>query len=289
MWSRRSWVPLAVLAVTLLPAQAGWAHHHPDHTCTGDAGIGGGGGEAGGECDSSGGGGGDAPECDPDSTDVAYYDEPPENRDDEYLAIYANSPPPEGYHYAGAYNCAGVYLGGPHLVPDPDWVDIQSARDLATVRVTPPLPAPNVSPSEAVVNFPTWLWVDDAYWQPTSATASQGAVTVRVDARPVRTTWELDEGAQVCKGPGIPWSEEAQADYERQPEATRGRGNPTCTYQFEHSSTVNEDGVYHAQVTVTWEFSWWLNGIAQGVFGMVDRTSDFDLRVGEIQALITNY
>ncbi|MDP8931367.1 MAG: hypothetical protein M3O70_23060 [Actinomycetota bacterium] len=190
---------------------------------------------------------------------------------------------------AAAYNCAGVYLGGPHLVADPEWVDIQAARDVAKARVTPPPPTPNVSPSEAVAKFPTWLWIDDAYWQPATATVSQGAVAVRVQARPVRVRWDLEEGVRVCEGPGIPWSREAHAAYEGQSEQTRGRGNPACTFTFVHSSTVTEDGVYHASVTVSWEFSWWLNGAAQGAFGTADRTTRFDLRVGEIQTLITEY
>lgn len=292
-WRRRSsTVALAVVMATTTPT-AGWGHHAADHSCTGNAETRGGSGAAGGECESTGsggeGGGGRADECNPPSRDVAYFDDPPEDRSDDYLFIGLQNPPPEGMMWAAAYNCAGRYLGGPHLIPDPGWVDIQGVRDVATARVTPPLPAPNVSPSEAVVNFPTWLWVEDGYWQPTSATASEGAVTVRVDARPVRLTWDLDEGIRVCEGPGIPWSEQAEAEYDRQPEEWRGRGNPACTFTFRHSSSVEGDGVYDASVTVSWEFSWWLNGAAQGTFGTIDRSSSFDLRVGEIQALITGY
>jgi hypothetical protein len=49
------------------------------------------------------------------------------------------------------------------------------------------------------------------------------------------------------------------------------------------------DGVHHASVTVTWQFSWSANGVPRGVFGTLDRTTGFDLRVGEVQALITDY
>lgn len=287
-WPHRRHVLALTLVLGIALGTPALAAHDPDHSCDGDANIGGGGGEARGECESSAGSGGSS-ECDPESTAIAYYDDPPEDQHDQYLLIYLRSPPPEGMHYAAAYNCAGVHLGGPHLVPDPDWTDIRGARDAAQAIVTPALPEPQVSPGEAVVNFPTWLWVEDAYWQPASATASQGAVTVRVEARPVKVTWNLDEGTQVCDGPGIPWSDDAQQDYEAQPVGVRGRGNPACTFTFAHSSSVRDDGLYHATVTVTWEFAWWLNGIAQGVFGTVESTTPFDLKVGEIQALITDY
>lgn len=287
-WARSRLILALTLVLGVALGSPALADHDPNHTCGGDANIGSGGGEASGECESSDEGGGSF-ECDPDSAEIAYYDDPPEDQQDHYLLIYFRSPPPEGMYYAAAYNCAGIYLGGPYVVPDPDWVDIQGARETAKAIVTPPLPAPQVSPSEAVVNFPTWLWVEDDYWQPASATASQGAVTVRVEARPTKATWNLDEGTRVCDGPGIPWSEEAQEDYDAQPDGVRGRGNPACTFTFAHSSSVRDDGLYHATVAITWEFSWWLNGTAQGVFGTVDRTTAFDLKVGEIQALITDY
>lgn len=297
-WLRDVATPLAIgtTAAVLMTAAPASATHTSDHSCTGNAQTRRGGGEAGGVCQSgpSTGSRGSAPApiCDPNSQDIAYYDDP-RSDDEELVLTYARlgrrDPPPDGMRWAGAFNCDGRYLGGPYLVPDPEWVDIGGVRDVAKARATPPLPVPNVSPAEAVVRTPTWLWVDDASWRPISATASEGDVTVRVEARPVRVTWDLEEGVRVCHGPGIPWSEEAQADYDAQPEESRGRGNPACTFTFRHSSTVTEDDVYHASVTVTWEFSWWLNGDAQGVFGSIDRSSQFDLRVGEVQAVITDY
>ena len=292
---RRSPLGALALVVPLLAAvsPAAWANHGPGHSCDGSAETRRGGGEAGGACEGatgSGSGGGDAEvACDPTNAEIAYYDpDPPEERWLFYTRVAIRDPAPEGMAWMAGYNCAGRYVGGPYLVDDPEWADIRSARDVARARVQPPLPAPNVSPSEAVVRNPTWLWVEEGQWQPASASASQGAVTVRVEARPVKVTWDLQDGVRVCEGPGIPWSEEAQSDYEAQPESTRGRGNPACTFTFTNSSSTTDDGVYHATVTVTWEFSWWLNGTARGVFGAVERSSDFDLRVGEVEALITD-
>lgn len=290
MWSPSSRGALLTLtAALLLTATPAAADHHPDHECDGDSNIRGGGGEAGGQCVSPPPPPPRLVACDPEGEVVAYFGDPPVEQWETYLRLWADDPPPEGMKWAAAYNCADVYLGGPHLVPDPDWADLAEVRDRARARVVPALPTPNVSPPEAVVNTPAWLWVDDPPWATDSATATDGSVTVRVDARPVQVAWDLVEDTKVCDGPGIPWSSDAQTAYEQQPADVRGRGNPACTFTFVHSSSITDDGLYHGSVTVTWELSWWLNGVAQGTFGSVDRTTPFDLRVGEVQALITAY
>lgn len=291
MWSPSSRGALLTLtAALLLTGSPAAADHHPDHECDGDGNIGGGGGEAGGECVTPPPPPPNPPqECDPESEVIAYFGPHPPEQWETYIRVWEENPPPEGMTWAAAYNCADIYLGGPYLVPDPDWPDIAEVRDRARARVVPALPTPNVSPPEAVVNTPAWLWVDDPPWETDSATATDGTVTVRVDARPLQVTWDLVEDAKVCDGPGIPWSSDAQTAYEQQPADVRGRGNPACTFTFVHSSSITDDGLYHGSVTVTWEFSWWLNGVAQGTFGSVDRTTPFDLRVGEVQALITEH
>ena len=293
MWScRRGSVLVATVVAAAAMATPAQAHHHPDHTCEGEAGVIGGGGTAEGECaieDTGPGPDEDAPaECDPDSGDVAYYDQPPEEFSDQYTDLALHIEIPEGMAYLAAFNCAGVYLGGPHLVPDVTGPDPDLLRDRARARIVPPLPAPEISPGEAVANVPTWLWVDPATWTAAVAVESVGGVTVEVEARPVSTSWDLGEGTRTCTGPGIAWSEQAQQAYDAQPAAERGTGNPACTFVFHNSSSTQPDGVHHAAVSVTWEFSWSLNGVAQGTFGSVDRRTDFDLRVGEIQGLITS-
>ena len=261
--------------------------------CDEDAVVDRGGGEAGAECETPTDptpdpvDGGSEQECDPDSEEIAYYDEPPEERADQYLDFMKRNEPPEGMTYQGAFNCAGRYLSGPHLVPDPEEAAAEPLRQEARARVLPDAPSPRVSPEQAVVGFATWLWVEEADWQTTTATETDGAVTVRVEARPRRVVWDLVEGVRECEGPGIPWTQQAQEAYEAQPAELRGVGNPACTFEFVHSSTTQPDDVYRASVTVFWEFSWWLNGEPRGVFGTWEATSDFDLRVGEIQTLRT--
>jgi hypothetical protein len=202
--------------------------------------------------------------------------------------------PPEGQTAAVYRDCNGELRSLLMWVPEPEPGDagdadgVFLARQEARARVEPATPMFAVSPEQAVVQFPTWLWLEESYWQPASATATTpGGMTVRVEATPVEVTWDLDEGVRVCQGPGVPWSEAADAAYELQPETTRGSGNPACTFTFINASSTRPSGVFDATVTVRWEFSWSLNGVARGVFGSVEVSDAWELRVGEVQAVIT--
>jgi hypothetical protein len=207
--------------------------------------------------------------------------------------LYALSPP-EGQTIAVYRDCNGGVRGGVMWVPEPaagtadDGEGIFLARQQAGARVEPAVPVANVSPAEAVVRFPTWLWLEPSYWQPTTAAESTpGGVAVAVTARPLKVVWDLGEGQRACEGPGIAWLQVAHDAYEIQPESVRGVGNPACTFTFINSSTTQPNDVFEASVTVTWEFSWALNGAEQGVFGTVEVGDSWPLRVGEIQAAIT--
>lgn len=283
-------IATALLLASAVPAQA---HHRDWHICNASTGVFGGGGHADASCEEQEPGGARpdpvAPTCDPTSSVIHRFGDPPPTLEVVYLLLMAEEPPPDGEHYQAAYNCADIYIGGPYLVPDPTWDDAVDARDEARASVTPALPEPNVSPAQAIVRTPTWLWIDETEWATSSATATQGGVTVTVTARPVSVVWDMDEGERRCDGPGTAWSEDAQAEYDQAPESTRDGGSPACTFTFVHSSTTRPRGVHEASVTVTWAFSWSLNGTPRGVFGTVDRTTDFDLTVGEVQALITDY
>jgi hypothetical protein len=202
--------------------------------------------------------------------------------------------PPEGQTIAVHRDCHGEVRSGLLFVPEPEpgGVDdpdgIFVAREQARARVEPAAPVFEVSPEQAVVQFTTWLWLDADYWQPaTSSSTTPGGVTVEVEARPVEAVWDLDEGVRVCSGPGVPWSPQADAAYELQPESVRGAGNPACTFTFVNASSTRPSGVFDASVTVLWEFSWSLGGSDRGVFGTVEVSQSWPLTVGEIQTVIT--
>jgi hypothetical protein len=202
--------------------------------------------------------------------------------------------PPEGQTAAVWRDCKGELRSTVFWAPEPvpgeagDDDGIFVARQQARARLEPAPPTFSVSPEQAVVQFTTWLWIDESYWQPATASASTpGGVSVTVEAVPVQVIWDLDEGVQVCDGPGIPWSTTADAAYELQPETVRGTGNPACTFTFVNASSTRASGVFDATVTVVWEFSWSLNGTDRGVFGTVEVSDAWELRVGEVQTVIT--
>ena len=201
---------------------------------------------------------------------------------------------PEGQTFAVYRDCNGQVRSGLLWVAEPepggagDDDGIFVARQEARARVEPAGPVFAVSPEQAVVQFTTWLWLDPAYWRPASASSTTpGGVTVTVDAIPVEVIWDLDEGVRVCDGPGIAWSQAAEASYELQPESARGTGNPACTFTFVNASSIRPSGVFDASVTVRWEFSWSMNGAGRGVFGTVEVSDSWPLTVGEIQTVIT--
>lgn len=155
-------------------------------------------------------------------------------------------------------------------------------RDLAvSAREAVPIPAPplNTSPSangELYPQMKTWLWLDEAWWREYSATASAGAVSSTVTARPVRAEWTMGDGGRtVCAGPGVAWR--------------RGMGEDDtyCSYTYRRSSAGEEGGTFTLTVTVYFEVAWTSNVGAGGSLGAVTRSASIPVRVGEIQAVNT--
>jgi len=188
---------------------------------------------------------------------------------------------PEGY-FVGAYYCDGERATPLSFYPEAEPLPVvapEDVRDLARTRIQPPPPVAATNPPheerEAVVHVPTWLWLEETYWQPLTQTDAEGAVVVRVEARPALATWSMGEGTTTCEGPGVPW------------EPGRGEDETYCSYTYTHSSADQPGGRYEARVDVRWDFYWWLNGEPQGYFGSVTVGSPFSVAVGEIQAVQT--
>ncbi len=180
------------------------------------------------------------------------------------------------------YRCNGlgaVSVDGYFVIPEGGLVDpYQLAVDaLASVAIAPP--AIRTSPSEdgrLYVQIPTWLWLDQSWWQTYEATANTGRVWSTVRATPVATTWDLGDGGSVsCRGPGTPWrpgSSEESSD---------------CTHTYRTSSAQRPAGTFALQATVTLEVSWTSNASGGGTLPAISRTSTLEVEVGEIQAIGT--
>ncbi len=144
-----------------------------------------------------------------------------------------------------------------------------------------PEPVPVSIPEGSVdtfgfVHVPVWWWLPDADWQPLTGSASDAGITVTVTATPLRSVWDPGDGKPeaVCAGPGIEWRPSLDIE-----------NGTYCSHTYTRSSDEQPGLSYTAEVTVEWEFSWTINGVAQGPFGLASPSAEFPYAVGEIQAI----
>jgi len=149
------------------------------------------------------------------------------------------------------------------------------------------LPTPSLSfnpPDGAVVNLPTWLWVDGAIWHPHSVSATVGSVTATATANPVSVTWNMgDGGSTACQGPGSAY----QTDLPSSGQVTG------CSYTYGDTSAGQpsadgdpDQGVFTVSATVAWEVSWTAQGTAGGgALPGLFTSSQAQLRVGQVESV----
>lgn len=158
-----------------------------------------------------------------------------------------------------------------------------SARDLATraVRLLPiEGPAIGMAPrpgSVGLVGLPVWMWtaVSPRTWGPVSATASVPGMSVTATAHAEKVVWDMGDGHTVtCRSPGTVY--------------TLGRGggkSPTCGYVYARPSGSRPGGAYVVTATTTWGIDW--TGAGESGALTVTRSSTLDVRIGELQVLVT--
>lgn len=160
----------------------------------------------------------------------------------------------------------------------------QDARDAIV------LPAPHVETSPPIdsgtyAQLDTYLGISN-WEQSLTAEAVAGPVEVVVTAEPVEQYWTFHDRFRggtdtvTCGGPG-------SADAE----------SGDCIYTFAHSSDGQPNGndwqaegtgepCFYSTVTVQWEFSWTLNGAAQGSLEDGYVSGSTCLVVAEVQAVV---
>ena len=163
------------------------------------------------------------------------------------------------------------------------WVPTVSVPDLRadayqSIEKQLPLPDLDVSPDPAAgafVNFGLWLAVDDP--GVVSATAEAGPVWVTITATYEGTTWNMGNGdAFACTGLGTPI---VDLDTDEQ---------GPCGYTYERSSAPKYTGggpAYAASATGTWSITWVDYTGATGPLAALERITQFDYQVREIQTV----
>lgn len=149
------------------------------------------------------------------------------------------------------------------------------------------LPSPQIetNPStQAVVNLPTWLWLNQGAWNPESVSASVGAVTATATAVPEQVQWTMgDGGSVVCDGPGTPY----------QPSVPAASQATNCSYTYSRSSAGEpsatgdpNDAGFPVTATITWGVTWTAQGEpAGGVLNPLTTSSSRSLPVEQIQSV----
>lgn len=177
----------------------------------------------------------------------------------------------------------GTGIGSTYLPPRGSSGPVVDPVELASDALErTPLPEPQISmaPSPDIpqlVNLATYLWLTTDQWEPATVSASAGAVTSTVTARPTRVIWDMGQGDQVvCDGPGLPYdpslSDEAQPS--------------DCHYTYRRSSAGQPGQRYTVTATVEWETNWSVTGAAGGgSLGTATSSSSTTVQVAELQSL----
>lgn len=163
------------------------------------------------------------------------------------------------------------------LVPEGGLVDPAALAEQARRSAHIANPAIHTSPDSGrrlYTQVPTWLWLDDSWWQPITVTVTAGRVTTTLTATPTRATWGTGDGESViCDGPGVAWREGMSDD------------DTYCKHTYVHSSAGRPNGTYPLTVTIEFSVAWTSNVGAGGALGGLTRSTSTEVEVGEIEAI----
>lgn len=175
----------------------------------------------------------------------------------------------------------GFSTGTVVWAPQPPAVDPAALAQQALGYVPVPTPGIGMNPPsdrDQFVGLPIWLWLDRGGWQPVSASASAGGVTVTVTAVPERVSWDMGNGDTLSCGPGTPYDP-------RRPEHQQ---STDCSYTYRRSSASQPRERYQVTATATWHATWTVSGApGGGDLGAIRRSATAEVRVAEAQAINT--
>ena len=123
-----------------------------------------------------------------------------------------------------------------------------------------------------LVGMPVWMWVDtpDPHtYGPATNTASDGSVTVTINAKVAKTLWEMGDGKSVtCMTAGTAY----QDSYGK-------KMSPDCGYSY------SKQGTYTIRATTTWDIAWTANTGQSGTIPLT-LTATRTVVIGEVQVIV---
>jgi len=178
-----------------------------------------------------------------------------------------------------------VSSGSPAPAPSTPPVDPRSVALQAESSLSLPPPILNFSPSAAaVVNLPTWLWIDPSIWHRYSVSATVGSVTATATATPVSVTWDTgDGGSESCSGPGTAYQVAVPSSDQRtdcsHAYRTSSAGQPSADGNPDH-------GAFTVTADVAWQVTWTAQGAAGGgTLPGLTTTARVPLRVIQVESV----
>ena len=122
-----------------------------------------------------------------------------------------------------------------------------------------------------LVGMPVWMWVDepDAHtYGPASNTATDGAVSVTINAKVRQTLWQMGDGKAVtCTTAGTVYQDSDGKNM-----------SPDCGYRY------GSQGTYTVRATATWDITWSSNTGQSGTIPLT-LTASRTVVIGEVQVL----
>jgi len=123
-----------------------------------------------------------------------------------------------------------------------------------------------------LVGMPVWMWVDtpDPHtYGPATNTASDGSVTVTINAKVAKTLWEMGDGKSVtCNAAGTAYQD-----------SDGKKMSPDCGYSY------SKQGTYTIRATTTWDIAWTANTGQSGTIPLT-LTATRTVVIGEVQVIV---
>jgi hypothetical protein len=135
-------------------------------------------------------------------------------------------------------------------------------------------PQPRTAPPadmSQLVGVRTWFWIEQAQWQPRSASAAVPGLSATVTATPTAVLWDTGDGTTfTCDGPGTPYD----------PSRPDSAQHSDCSHVYQH------DGQHDVRATIIWRVHWNASNGNGGALPDVERATQFPLQAEQRQAVI---
>jgi hypothetical protein len=171
-----------------------------------------------------------------------------------------------------------------YLVLEPTPFDVASElyADLTTTIQASKIGMQPVDDIGAIVKVDTWYWLE-THNTPITKEKRLLGVAAKIEARPTKITTDWGDGnTTTCTAPGIDYNTVKHPSLYRDPDPAPDG----CSYRYTTHSGKQPGQKFTVTSTVTWEATW-TSGTQGGTFTPISRQTVNQLKVDQIQAILT--